>query len=95
MNGKAAKKLLSNMAKNATACAFGVVSADGKGRVTLFCSCGKECDDRLKSAKDWSAAAFPEGKGGGSASFASKNGPEADAGDLMANAIAFAESQLA
>ena len=95
LNGKVAKKLLGGMSKTAPACAFAVVSADGKGRVTLFSSCGKECGDKLKSAKAWTAAAFPEGKGGGSDGFASKNGPEDPALDLVAAATAFAESCFA
>jgi alanyl-tRNA synthetase len=95
LKGKQAKKMLSGMSKTAPACAFAVVSADGKGRVTLFASCGKECDDKLKSAKAWTAAAFPDGKGGGSDGFASKNGPEDASSDLVAMATSFAESSLA
>ena len=65
IKGKAAKKILTGMSKTAPGCAFAVVAADGKGRVTLFASCGKECDEKLKSANVWTSAAFPDGKGGG------------------------------
>ena len=92
LNGKKAKKLLAGMTKTAPACAFGVVSTDKKG-TTLFAACGKECDEKLKSAKDWTAAAFPEGKGGGKDDFASKSG-KADPADLIAKATAFAETSL-
>lgn len=92
LNGKKAKKLLAGMTKTAPACAFGVVSTDKKG-TTLFAACGKECDEKLKSAKEWTAAAFPEGKGGGNDDFASKSGA-ADPADLIAKATAFAETSL-
>lgn len=95
MNGKSAKKLFTKMCKSAPACAFAVLSLDAKGKASLFAACGKEVSSELGGAKTWASTAFPEGRGGGNASFASSTGPAELLDEVMKRAEEYAKKTLA